>query len=84
VGVASCFVVLFASSALRFVRRTKLVCNNPTDAQLVKMTSASPPTRGKDLSTTLFTFFNERGSMPHKPTTFFKKAAFVPNGTAQG
>lgn len=39
-AVERCFVVLFASSALRFVRRTKLGCNPLRDAQVAKATRA--------------------------------------------
>jgi hypothetical protein len=41
VATGRCFVVLFASSILLFVRRTNLDSNHPTDAQVIETTGGS-------------------------------------------
>jgi hypothetical protein len=64
-----CFVVLFASSALRFVWRTKSVNNHPTDAKVVKAGSAGRPNRGKGVDAPFSKIQYETGPTPRNPIT---------------
>ena len=76
--------MLFASSALRFVRRTKLVTQQSDGRSGCQNDIREPAESGKDLHNPFSNFNCELGLVPTNRQRAIVKAAFVPTGEGVG